>query len=442
MNHLFRSAALPAFAALGLAACSAGGPDGPAAPPSPPPAPTAPAIQVLPATYDFGKITSNNDPAPLEVTIGNSGNAPLAVTSIAFRAPVDPSFQLRVNGGAAPCGTGTPTIPPGMRCTVEVVFDPASNGAFTSTLHIASNASNTPAAVPISGAAEPVSTLQVRVNQVQRCPGNTVTAYVSVTDQGGYPVTGLSEANFTVTQSGAAAPLAPLSVSYVGAVYRSIATAAALDYSNSLTSQPVAFEDMKSRVSGYFNAMRYEQGDRGEVIKFGSEVQVAQAFTSDKSALLAAIAAPFGNGGSTKLYDAAVRAVDDAALQPSDYRKAVIIATDGTDNASSPGGDDGRNAAITYAKGKGVPLFTVGIGGSINSTALQQMADQTGGLYYEANTSQNLATIYHQLSSILYTNQYVLRFDPQASAGSGLTIEASRAPAQPGIGASTIPVCN
>ncbi len=36
------------------------------------------------------------------------------------------------------------------------------------------------------------------------------------------------------------------------------------------------------------------------------------------------------------------------------------------------------------------------------------MAAETGGLYYQANTSQNLATIYQQLASLLYGNQYVV----------------------------------
>ena len=42
------------------------------------------------------------------------------------------------------------------------------------------------------------------------------------------------------------------------------------------------------------------------------------------------------------------------------------------------------------------------------------MATETGGLFYEANTSQNLATIYQQLSSILYEKQYILKFDQLA----------------------------
>jgi Ca-activated chloride channel family protein len=429
---------LPVLGVLGLAGCTAGGPDTPAATPSKPtPATTqtAPAIQVLPATFDFGKVTSNNDPAPLEVSIGNTGTAPLNVANIALLAPSDSSFKLRLDGGAAPCGSASPTIPPGVRCTVQVAFDPVSDGTFTSTLQINSNATTSTTAVPISGASEPVSTLVVRINQVQRtCPSNAVTAYVSVTDQGGYPVTGLISSSFSVTQGTSSPVLLPVQSSYVDVAYQPIAVAAALDYSNSLTSQPVAFGDMKSGFASYFSSMR--TGDQGEVVRFGSEVEVTQAFTSDKAALLAAMSAPFSKGESTKLYDAAVRAVDDAAMQ-ANARKAVIIATDGADNASARSLAD----ATDYATSKGVPLFTLGIGGLVNRTTLQQMADATGGLYYEASTSQNLATIYQQLSSVLYRNQYVLTFDQQPGAGAAMTIGATSG-AVTGSRPSSIPPCN
>ena len=403
------------LATLLAVGCSAGGPDAPApapAPPPPPPGPVAtPVQQVFPATYDFGKVTSANVPAPLEVTIANAGNAPLVVSNIALGAGASQGFSVRLAGGSKPCGSASVTIAAGDLCTVEVAFEPSSTGTFTASLQIASNDRTSPTtSVPILGAAEPVAALTVRINQIQTaCPTNEVTAYVSVTDQGGYPVTGLLSPNFTVTQEGTARPL--LSASYVEQAYQPIATAAALDFSSSLTSQPVAFSDMKSAFSDHFGAMR--AGDIGQVVKFGSEVEVTQPFTSDRAALLAAIAAPFDKGGATKMYDAAFRSVEDTGGK-STFRKAVIVATDGTDNASV------RTLAevTTVAQNQNVPVFTIGIGASINRTPLEQLAAGTGGLYYEANTSQNLATIYRQISSILYEKQYILKFD-QLGKGPG-----------------------
>jgi Ca-activated chloride channel family protein len=367
--------------------------------------------QVLPSSYDFGKVTSSNVPAPLEVSVTNTGNAPLLVSNIALGAGASPSFALRLGGGSKPCGSASATIAAGDLCTVEVAFAPSSTGTFTASLQIVSNDRTSPTtSIPIVGAAEPVAALTVRINQFQSaCPTNEVTAYVSVTDQGGYPVTGLLAPNFTVTQEGTVRPL--LSQSYVEQAYKPIATAAALDFSNSLTSQSTAFGDMKNAFTTYFGAMRAD--DIGEVVKFGSEVEVTQVFTFEKAKLLAAIAAPFDKGGATKMYDAAFQSVGDTGGK-STYRKAVIVATDGADNASMRTLADVSSSALN----QNVPVFTIGIGASINRSALEQLATETGGLYYEANTSQNLATIYRQISAILYEKQYILKFD-QLSKGAG-----------------------
>ena len=431
------------WVALGaIAGCSAGGPDGPTAPPSqppPPPPPTSPVIQVLPTTYDFGKVTPGNEPAPLEVTIANTGNAALNITGIGLRSPSDPSFSVALNGGSKPCGSAPPSIAAGDRCTVHVTFKPGSVGSFASTLQVTSNDRTSPALVPIGGVSETVAALTVRINQLQTaCPTNAVTAYVSVTDQGGFPVTGLQASNFSVTQETRSLPV--LSLSYVDIAYKPIAVAAALDFSKSLTDQPVAFADMKSGFSAFFGSMR--AGDAGEVVKFGSEVEVTQTFTTDKAALNAAISAPFDKGATTRLYDATIQATNDTALTSLDNRKALIVATDGADTGSTRTLIEATSNAVS----KGLPVFTIGIGASVNEPVLEQLATTTGGIYYKANTSQNLATIYQQLSSILFKNQYVLRFDqlPKGSVGavSTISVGASLAAVTGTSGTAPIASCN
>ena len=71
---------------------------------------------------------------------------------------------------------------------------------------------------------------------------------------------------------------------------------------------------MKSGFSNLFDGLG--AGDSAAVIKFGSEVEVTQGFTADKTLLKNAIAAPFSQGSTTRLYDATVRAANDAALNP------------------------------------------------------------------------------------------------------------------------------
>jgi hypothetical protein len=52
------------------------------------------------------------------------------------------------------------------------------------------------------------------------------------------------------------------------------------------------------------------------------------------------------------------------------------------------------------------------------------MATQTGGLFYQANTSQNLATIYKQIAPLLFAKQYVVKFNQLPRTGN-LTLSAS-----------------
>lgn len=67
-----------------------------------------------------------------EVTLGNSGDAPLTVTSIS--APAAP-FSL--TGGT--CGPTPFTLEPGESCTLAYTFAPDSEGAFASTVTVSSN---------------------------------------------------------------------------------------------------------------------------------------------------------------------------------------------------------------------------------------------------------------------------------------------------------------
>ncbi len=410
------------FAVLGCSSGGSGPSPGPAPAPTPTPTPApppaiSPTLQVVPATFDFGKVTTSNRPAPLEVTIKNNGTAALNVAAISFQAPADPSFMLNASLGSKPCASVSPTVAAGDSCTVQIMFQPpATAGTFTATLQISSNDPTSPSfGLPIAGASEAVAALTVKINQFETsaCPNPLTTAYLSVIDQGGYPILGLQSVTsaFSVVQGqgNTALPVNP-PITFVGSVYKSVAIAALLDHSQSLTGQPVAFADMKTGFTNLIAGLK--AGDTAEVIKFATEYQVVQAFTTDKNLLQAAIAAPFSMGTDTRLYDTVYQAVEDTAKQPASYRKAVILATDGVEDlpASAPAVRN-IDSVIANAKSKSIPIFTIGIGAAINARDLGRMATETGGLYYQANASQNLATIYQQLASLLYENQYVLNFN-------------------------------
>ena len=273
-------------------------------------------------------------PAPLQVTISNTGTAPLNVTGIALNSPTGGPYALAVGGGAKPCGATTRTIAAADSCTVQVLFQPTTDGAFNATLQVSSNAPNAPTvSLAIAGSSEQVQTLSVRVNQIEvvcapSTPANTATAYVSVTDQGGFSVLGLLAANFLITQGAMSVP--PPTANYVNQVYKNVAIAALLDFSKSLRDQPVAFADMKTGFSNFFGSLK--PNDVAEVIRFATENEVTQPFTTDVAALRAAIDLPFNKGDGTRLYDTVFLGIDNVVNSRTSYpgyRGVVIVATDG-----------------------------------------------------------------------------------------------------------------
>ena len=375
-------------------------------------------INVLPSSYDFGTVTPGNTPAPLRVEIKNEGTTSLNVSDISLQDTTN--FTLNLNGGLNPCSSATPLLPAGDGCTIEVRFQPQSSALFRTKLTISSN---DPAIaklnLPLSGSQADISTLNVRINQVEiACPSGIVSAYVSVTDQGGYPVLALTEGDFSVTETtGYAGP--PASSPYVEN-NATIATALVMDYSSSITSHPDRVSDMEEGAVSFINQLA--AGDETEIIKFGPIIEVVQSFTSDNNLLISAIITPWNKGSGTALYDAGKKAVDDIVLRSKD-RKAVILITDGFDNDSIFGVDD----LIDYAFSQNVPFFTVGLGSDANVMELTKLADYTGGKYYSAANSDNLHTIYQQLADVLFSFQYILTYSSGLADGTtaDLTVGAT-----------------
>lgn len=388
----------------------------------------APLMQVLPATFDFGRVTTGNTSLPLEVTIRNGGTAALTVSAIDLTSTA--GYSLNTAGGARPCGSRTPTVTPGDSCTFQVAFQPSGNATYSSSVRIVSNDSRTPTFdLPLSGSSEAVTALNVRINQVEvgTCPA--MTAYVSVLDQGGFPITTLTTADFDLFQGGATIDTL-VQARRIDGSYRPIAVAALVDNSGSVMNQPVAFADMKDGFGSLFNGFR--GNDVGELINFGSVYEVTVPFPSpsnpnnpsNKSALLSGLAAKPALGTDTLLFDTLYKAIDDTGLQTA-YRRAIVVATDGADDRGGtgvPASTRTKEDVIANAVGKGVPIYTIGIGTTVRTAVLQELSASTGGVFYRANTSQNLSTIYAQLSSLLFQNQYALDFN-QATLAAGTTAD-------------------
>lgn len=83
-------------------------------------------------------------------------------------------------------------------------------------------------------------------------------------------------------------------------------------------------------------------------------------------------------------------------------RKYMLLLTDGKDTTDVKGYDsEVLKDAIKEAKSRGIKIYTVGLGDSIDKKVLNEIASSTGGKYYFASTAADLENIFNLISAEL-----------------------------------------
>ena len=170
---------------------------------------------------------------------------------------------------------------------------------------------------------------------------------VSVIDSRGEPVLGLQGEDFEVSEDGRRQ-----AITFFSGERRPLRIALALDVSLSMTSKMPQVEEALRRFIELL-----EPADQILVITFSSGVHVNDDFTSDRDQL-ERVLSRLNPAEGTALYDAAVEAIRRVAAEPAES-KAVVLVTDGMDNASTATLSDVRELARRHE----VPIFSIGIGG-------------------------------------------------------------------------------
>ena len=367
------------------------------------------------AAYDFGNVTVGNSPAPLEITFCNDGSENLNVSAITLSD--ETNFAL-----SSSCNDPPFTAAPDDCCTVQISFTPTASGPYDETLTITSNDPNSPHVIELTGTGDEILGINANLNQIElACPD--VRVFVTVTDQDGFVLTGLDETNFTLSDDIVGNQDID-DVTFASEVALPISVSLVLDYSGSIVVDPDVVAAMEDAATTFVEEL--DASDEAEIIKFATLVEVVQTFTTNKTLLASAINDSWDSGtANTALYDAAYQAVDDTGSRLTN-RQAVIILTDGKDDdgTGNPLSTRTIGEVITLAQSNGVPIFTIGLGENVDDAVLEQMADDTGGQYFQAPTADRLRTIYQQLTGIL-ENQYIITYNPgdQDGATVELTVE-------------------
>jgi Ca-activated chloride channel family protein len=218
-----------------------------------------------------------------------------------------------------------------------------------------------------------------------------------------------------------------------------ISIAVVIDLSGS---QEYTFPQEKAAASYFLRSIVRPGKDSAAILTFKDDVDLVQGLTSrietlDRSLDEVQHTRRFGTLSSrnqaTALYDALYITVDEVlgrednrsslrSADPLDYavkRRAIILLTDGVDNASSRKLDE----AIDRAWRSGVMVFAIGIGDryrfeGIREDVLTRISSETGGRAFFPRGADDLAAHFRQIEDELRA-QYLVAYAPSNLARDG-----------------------
>ena len=226
----------------------------------------------------------------------------------------------------------------------------------------------------------------------------TVELPVTVLDSGSKPVEGLKEADFEVSEEGTKQTVSFFALQQEMPIRVGIV----VDSSGSMEK---TLPEVQRVVVGFLRNMLRPK-DRALVEAFNERPTIIESFTADFGALERAMIALRADG-ETALWDATVYGL----FQFSGVRgrKALIILTDGEDNASRMDFD----RALDYAKRSGVSIYTIGIDLPITKVGvrshLTRLARMTGGDAFFLARGASLQPVYERINREL-RSQYLIAY--------------------------------
>jgi Mg-chelatase subunit ChlD len=166
----------------------------------------------------------------------------------------------------------------------------------------------------------------------------------------------------------------------------------------------------KSAATNFINILAAETKNTLGFVSFETTATLNNTLTTDYNAVKTQINNISANG-DTCIQCAILKANQEIASHGrSNAKKVVVLLTDGIANRIEGGSGKvsqttAEQKAIEAAQaGKtanGTVFFTIGLGNDINSTFLKKLATDTGGQYYASPTTDQLNSIYQQISQVL-----------------------------------------
>ncbi|TIC87462.1 VWA domain-containing protein [Nocardioides sp. GY 10113] len=145
----------------------------------------------------------------------------------------------------------------------------------------------------------------------------------------------------------------------------------------------------RSAAKNFVDALLPE--DRAAVVDFDDSAYVTQGLTTDHDAVKAAIDQIDDVGGTN--IGAGVSLANSILINNGDPARArmAILLTDGEGSYSSSLTEQARTA--------GIAIYTIGLGASVDSALLSDIATQTGGKYHHVDTAEELPEVFRRISN-------------------------------------------
>jgi trimeric autotransporter adhesin len=164
---------------------------------------SAPSTDLSPSTITFSSAAVGTATSPQVVTVTNSGNADMSVSSIAISGTDAGDFSQTNNCGAS--------LAAGTSCSISVTFKPAATGTSTAAINLSDDASGSPQTVALSGRiATTVANVSPASLSLGSVPLSTASAVQAITlsntgsgslSISSVAVSGADAANFTETNN-------------------------------------------------------------------------------------------------------------------------------------------------------------------------------------------------------------------------------------------------
>ena len=233
---------------------------------------------------------------------------------------------------------------------------------------------------------------------VFRVETRLVEVYATIRDHNGRYLDGLPQDRFEVKDNG--------QVQSVVAFESNAAKLSCAILLDTTGSMAAALPVVKNSVMRMIDEL--EPDDNVAVYSFSVGLKRLQDFTTDKAAAKQAVLRGHASG-QTALFDAISELARE--IEPRAGKKAIVVFTDGDDNASVLN----IRSAVQRAKKSGVPVYAIAEGDALKSRQLlagiKEIAETTGAKFHEAHKTSEINGIFQDISGDL-GHTYLLAYKP------------------------------